>query len=222
MRIRDEDYVEVAKETVKKAPSNFMNGIIVLAPIAITIFVVKTLLDITEGFGILIPQYFPEIKYFPGLGLISILIFIFVIGWIFSFGAMKYVLRFGEWFLGKIPFVKFIYYSVKQFSKAVFESDSMFEKVVLVPYHQSKAIGFLMSDPPKFLRDQIGHDYVCVFVPWSLNMTSGTNIFVKRSDVVYLDIDSKSALQYMLTAGTVMPTPTKKKIDADETYIQNS
>ena len=216
--MKDEEHDQPAKKPL----SNFMNGIIVLTPIAITFLIVEQLLKITEGIGEMIPEYIPQIQYFPGLGLISIVVFIFAVGWISSFGAMKYLLQFGEWFLSKIPFVKFIYYSVKQFSKAVIESNSMFEKVVLVPYHQSKAIGFLMTNPPKFLRDQIGHDYVCVFVPWSLNMTSGTNIFVKRSDVVYLDIDSKSALQYMLTAGTVMPTPAQKKNDdPDEKYIQN-
>ena len=36
-------------------------------------------------------------------------------------------------------------------------------------------------------------------------MTSGTNLFVRKSDVIYLDISSESALQYMLTAGAVMP-----------------
>ena len=36
-------------------------------------------------------------------------------------------------------------------------------------------------------------------------MTSGTNLFVKKSDVIYLDISNESALQYMLTAGAVMP-----------------
>lgn len=36
-------------------------------------------------------------------------------------------------------------------------------------------------------------------------MTSGTNLFVRKKDVIYLDISSESALQYMLTAGAVMP-----------------
>ena len=36
-------------------------------------------------------------------------------------------------------------------------------------------------------------------------MTSGTNLFVPKKDVIYLDISSESALQYMLTAGAVMP-----------------
>jgi uncharacterized membrane protein len=81
----------------------------------------------------------------------------------------------------------------------------MFEHVVLVPFHQSKALGFIMADVPQTLKAELGEDYVCVFVPWSLNMTSGTNLFVPKKDVIYLDISSESALQYMLTAGAVMP-----------------
>ena len=81
----------------------------------------------------------------------------------------------------------------------------MFDHVVLVPFHQSRALGFVMAEVPAVLREKLGDDYVCVFVPWSLNMTSGTNLFVKKSDVIYLDISNESALQYMLTAGAVMP-----------------
>ena len=85
----------------------------------------------------------------------------------------------------------------------------MFEHVVLVPFHQSKALGFIMADVPQTLKTELGDDYVCVFVPWSLNMTSGTNLFVLKKDVIYLDISSESALQYILTAGAVMPRKVK-------------
>ena len=125
---------------------------------------------------------------------------------------MRRVIRYGEALVGKIPVVKFIYNSVKHLSTAVFESNSMFDHVVLVPFHQSKALGFLMADVPDALKEKLGDDYVCVFVPWSLNMTSGTNLFVKKSDVIYLDISSESALQYMLTAGAVMP----QKLEAED------
>jgi uncharacterized membrane protein len=44
-----------------------------------------------------------------------------------------------------------------------------------------------------------------VFVPLSLNMTAGVNIFVAKQDVIALDVTSESALQYVLTAGAIMP-----------------
>ena len=146
----------------KRFSRRFINGLIILVPLAITIFVVLETLHFTEGIlGKHLPFYFPVIK--------------------------------------------FIYNSVKHLSTAVFESNNMFDHVVLVPFHQSQALGFIMADVPQTLKDKLGDDYVCVFVPWSLNMTSGTNLFVKKSDVTYLDISSESALQYMLTAGAVMP-----------------
>ena len=36
-------------------------------------------------------------------------------------------------------------------------------------------------------------------------MTSGTNLFVKKSDVIFVDIKAEDALRFMLTAGAVKP-----------------
>lgn len=182
----------------------FINGLILLVPLAITFFVIDETLEFTEG---VLGKHLPF--YFPGMGLITLLAIIYLAGWASSYWATRRLISLGEKLLGKIPVVKFIYNSVKHLSTAVFESNSMFEHVVLVPFHQSKALGFIMADVPQALEDQLGDDYVCVFVPWSLNMTSGTNLFVAKKDVIYLDISSESALQYMLTAGAVMPKKIK-------------
>ena len=182
----------------KKISDQFLNGLIVLIPPAITAAVVIWLLDLTEG---KLAQYLP-VK-FPGAGLITILLTIWLVGFISEHTILKNIIQLGEYLLDKVPVVKFIYSSVKQFSKAVFESNSSFQKVVLIPYHQSLALGFLMNNIPDAVRDKLGDDYVCVFVPWSLNMTSGTNLFMKKSDVIYIDMKPEDALQFMLTAGTI-------------------
>ena len=196
----------------KRISRRFINGLIILVPLAITVFVVLETLHFTEG---VLGKHLPF--YFPGMGLITLLLVIYLTGWASTYWAARRLIGIGEKLLGKIPVVKFIYNSVKHLSTAVFESNNMFDHVVLVPFHQSQALGFIMADVPQTLKDKLGDDYVCVFVPWSLNMTSGTNLFVKKSDVTYLDISSESALQYMLTAGAVMPkrispvVPTEKK-----------
>lgn len=184
----------------KRISRRFVNGLILLVPLAITCFVVLETLNFTEG---VLGKHLPF--YFPGMGLITMLLVIYLAGWASTYWAGRRLISIGETLLGKIPVVKFIYNSVKHLSTAVFESNNMFDHVVLVPFHQSQALGFIMADVPQTLKDKLGDDYVCVFVPWSLNMTSGTNLFVKKSDVTYLDISSESALQYMLTAGAVMP-----------------
>lgn len=184
----------------KRISRRFVNGLILLVPLAITVWVVGEMLHFTEG---VLGQHLPF--YFPGLGLITLLLVIYLTGWASSYWVTRRIIRVGEAVLGRIPVVKFIYNSVKHLSTAVFESNNMFDKVVLVPYQQSKALGFVMADVPEALQDALGDEYICVFIPWSINMTSGTNIFVRKQDVIYLDISSESALQYMLTAGAVMP-----------------
>lgn len=184
----------------KRISRRFVNGLIILVPLVITLLVVEEALHFTED---ILGKHLPF--YFPGMGIITVLLVIYFVGWLSSYWIMRRLIHLGESLLGKIPVVKFIYNSVKHLSTAVFESNNMFDHVVLVPFHQSKALGFIMADVPPVLKEKLGDDYVCVFVPWSLNMTSGTNLFVRKQDVIYLDISSESALQYMLTAGAVMP-----------------
>lgn len=186
------------KTLASKISEDFLDGLIVLMPPVITIFVVMWILNLTES---TVGKYIP--LKIPGIGLITIIFTIWLVGFITGNRLAQKIISIGEWFLNKIPVVKFIYSSVKQFSQAVFDSESSFQNVVLVPYHQSLALGFLIDNIPAPVKEKLGDEYVCVFVPWSLNMTSGTNLFVKKSDLIHVEMKSEAALQYMLTAGTV-------------------
>jgi uncharacterized membrane protein len=187
---------------MKDLSKYFINGLIVIVPIAITTFVVMEILDITEN---LLGRHLP--LKFPGLGLIAVLAIILAIGWLSSHWITIRLIGYGERILSTIPFIKFIYNSVKQLSTAVFESQNMFKQAVLVPFPHTgaKALGFVMSELSTPIARNLGEESVCVFIPMSLNMTAGFNIIVPRRDIIPLDVTSESALQYILTAGTVMP-----------------
>ena len=198
---------EKEKSLAGKISEQFMNGIIIVAPPAITAVVVMWILNITENqIGVEIEKYL-NIHFF-GLGLICILIFIWLIGFIFGHTFPQKIIKYGEHLLDKIPIVKFIYGSVKQVSKALFESDSSFQRVVLVPYNGALVMGFLMKNIPEAVHEKLGEGYVCVYMPWSLNMTAGLNLFVKRSELILLDMELEDGLQFILTAGTT----SKKRI----------
>ena len=186
------------KSFTEQISSSFFKGLLIVAPPAITVFVVTWLFDLTER---LISKYLP-VK-FPGLGLILVLVAIWIVGVLSGNYFSKKILGFFESLLGKIPIVKVVYRSVKQVSKAVLETDSMFKSVVLVPYNQSYVMGFLLLNMPEPIREKLGDEYVCVYMPWSMNMTAGMNFFVKRSEVIMLDMLPPDALQFILTAGTI-------------------
>ena len=180
----------------------FFDGLIVIVPPVITVFIVMWILDLTEGnIGKEINEYLGT--NLPGIGLIMILFSILAVGFFTANNLAKKIIALGEILVDKIPVVKFIYSSVKQFSRAILTSNSAFKHVVLVPYHQSWTLGFLMTNVPPQIREKLGVDYVSVFVPWSLNMTSGTNLFVRRQDIIFVNMKSEDALQFMLTAGTI-------------------
>jgi len=91
----------------------------------------------------------------------------------------------------------------------------MFSQVVLIPYPSPgmKTIGFLMPKPSKVIAPYLSKDeeYESVFLPWSLNMTSGFNVFIPKKDIIFTDISVEDAFQYILTAGGVMPGADIKK-----------
>lgn len=180
----------------------FLDGLIVLVPPAITVFVVAWILGLTEGtLGRILNAHLGT--KIPGLGLVTIMVAVLIVGFVAGNNFAQKIIQLFEWLLDKIPVVKFIYSSVKQISKAVLESNSAFKHVVLVPYQSAYALGFLMTNVPTAIREKMGVDYVCVYMPWSLNMTAGVNLFVKRRDVVFVNMKPEDALQFILTAGTV-------------------
>ena len=192
----DED--NKTKSFTEQISSSFFKGLLIVVPPAITVFVVTWLFELTED---TIGKYLPA--KIPGAGLAIVLVGIWIVGVLSGNFLSKKILEFFDGLISKIPVVKFIYKSVKQVSKAVFESDSMFKSVVLVPYQKSYVLGFQILNVPEPVREKLGDDYVCVYMPWSMNMTAGMNFFVKKSDVIQLDMLPQDALQFILTAGTI-------------------
>ena len=192
----DED--KKPKSFKEQVSSSFFRGLLIVVPPAITVFVITWLFELTENsIGKILP-----VKV-PGVGLLIVLAVIWIVGVLSGNFLSKAVIEFFDALIGKIPIVKFIYGSVKQVTKALFESDSAFKNVVLVPYQRGYVLGFLLLTKPEPVREKLGDDYVCVYVPWSMNMTAGMNLFVKKSEVISVDMLPPDAFQFILTAGTI-------------------
>ena len=196
----------IYRRAMRQVSRRFVNGLLVLVPVIITLLVIDWTLRFTEG---VLGQYLPF--YFPGMGIITLVLIIYLVGWASTNWALAKLISLGETMIGTIPFVKFIYTSVKRLSEAVLDSSSNFKRVVHVPYQGARALGFVMADLPPRFQSAMGGGYICVFIPWSLNMTSGTTLLVKEEDAVTINIPKEEALQYMLTAGAMMPLADVKK-----------
>ncbi len=181
----------------------FVNGMLVVVPVTITISVVMGLIHAADAF---IAGRF-AVTLPTGIGIFIILGLILIVGWLSTYWLTRKFVEWGEQILGTIPIIKTIYSSVKQMSAAVFDSSKLLQQAVLVPYPHPgvKSLGFMMSEVEEPLKSVLPEDTVCVYIPASINMTAGFNIFVPLKDVIRLDITPESALQYVLTAGASMP-----------------
>jgi uncharacterized membrane protein len=187
----------------------FITGLLIWIPLAITIWVLG--LIVTTMDAVLPPRFQPEALFgfrIPGLGFLLTLLIVFGTGVLASNILGQRLVSLGETLLGRIPFVKNIYSSVKQVSDTLFTpGGKAFRKALLVQYPREGTwtIAFLTGAPGGDVANHLHGDYLSVYVPTTPNPTSGFFLMLKRSDVVELDMSVDEALKYVISMGVVAP-----------------
>ena len=190
----------------------FITGLLILVPLAITLWVLNLVVGTLDQSLLLLPEQYRPKKLFgfdiPGLGTILTIVIVFLTGLLTNNLVGNYVVKLWEKLLHRIPIVNSLYSSVKQVSDTLFSSSgNAFRKAVLVPYpHQNSwTIAFLTGVPGGDAANHLVGDYVSVYVPTTPNPTSGFFLMMKRSDVVELDMSVDAALKYIVSMGVVAP-----------------
>lgn len=190
----------------------FITGLLILVPLAITLWVLNLVIGTLDQSLLLVPKRFRPDSLFgfdlPGLGTILTIVIVFLTGLLTNNLVGNYVVRMWEKLLQRIPIVNSLYSSVKQVSDTLFSSSgNAFRKAVLIPYpHQNSwTIAFLTGVPGGDVANHLVGDYVSVYVPTTPNPTSGFFLMMKRSDVVELDMSVDAALKYIVSMGVVAP-----------------
>ncbi len=189
-------------------------GLLVWVPLGITIWVLAFLIGTLDQTMLLLPESIrPEALFgfhIPGLGVVLSAAILLLTGAVAAnfFGAR--LIGFWEALLGRIPFVKSIYSSVKQVSDTLLsEKGNAFRKALLVEYPApgSWTIAFLTGTPASEVATYLPGEHVSVYVPTTPNPTSGFFLMLPRSRVHELDMTVDEALKYIISMGVVAPRP---------------
>ena len=196
----------------------FITGLLILVPLAITVWVLSLVINTMDQSLLLLPENWrpKHVLGFniPGLGTILTFAIVVLTGLLTNNLIGNYLVRLWERLLHRIPVVSSLYGSVKQVSDTLFSSSgNAFRKAVLVPYphEHSYTIAFLTGVPGGDVANHLSGDFVSVYVPTTPNPTSGFFLMMERSRVVELDMTVDAALKYIVSMGVVAPEhlPTK-------------
>jgi len=187
-------------------------GMLVWAPLGITIWVIDFLVTTLDQTLLLVPGPLrPEalIGYrIPGLGVLLSFLILFVTGVFAANFLGQRLIKMWEGVLGRIPFVKSIYSSVKQVSDTVLsDQGTAFRKALLVEFPRPGCwtIAFLTGAPADAVVDHLSGEHVSVYVPTTPNPTGGYFVMVPKTAVRELDMSVDDALKYIISMGVVAP-----------------
>lgn len=190
----------------------FITGLLIWVPLAITAWVLSLIVRTMDQSLLLLPQAIhPEQLlglYIPGIGALLTLLVVFLTGLITANIVGQKLVRFWEGVLARIPVVKSIYYSVKQVSDTLFSGSGVaFRKVLLVryPHPEAWSVAFQTGHPARDVADLLPDEHVGVFIPTTPSPVNGFFFFVKRKDVIELDMNVDEALKYIVSMGVVAP-----------------
>jgi len=203
--------------------SSFLTGLVIAAPIWITIYVTLAFISFIDDFVTpLIPaQYNPETYLpfsIPGLGVVIVFVLLTLLGALTANLFGRSIINFGEKLVDRMPVVRNIYNALKQiFETVVSQSESSFQEVGLIEYPRKGlyAICFITTSTGGEIQSRIDEDSVSVFLPTTPNPTSGFLLFVPRNAIQLLDMTVEEGAKLVISAGLVEPTPrgTVPKID---------
>jgi uncharacterized membrane protein len=185
----------------------FITGLLIWVPLGITLWVLDLLIGTMDQTLTVLPLEWQPKAWLgvriPGLGVILTLLVIVLTG---VFGANFFgqkIIDFWERQLTRIPVVKSIYGSVKQVSDTLLSGNGhAFRKVLLVryPHPQAWSMAFQTNVPDEVVHT-LSDEYVAVFIPTAPSPVNGFYFFVKKSEVIELNVSVDRALKYIVSMG---------------------
>jgi uncharacterized membrane protein len=184
-------FLSLSKMKNRSLPTYFFRGLLFVVPVALTIYIIvvcirwlDSLIDISV----------------PGLGLLTIVASITLIGYLASTLLAAPLFRLLEEVLTKLPLVNIIYSSLKDLISAFVGDKKKFDRPVLVALSEDLTIrkpGFITQND----LSQLGLiDQVAVYLPHSYNF-SGNLFIVPTQYVTPINASSTEIMKFIVSGG---------------------
>lgn len=191
----------------------FLTGLLVAGPAGITLYLTWSLVSWVDSW---VKPYLPfrtnPDNYLPfavpGFGLMVAAFVITLIGFLTANIVGRTLFSYSEHLLHRMPVVRNLYKGLKQiFASVLAERGSSFKQAALLQFPREGAwtVGFVAAPTKGEVAEKIpgGEDLLTVYVPTTPNPTGGYLLFVKRSEVILLDMSVEDAAKLVISFGLV-------------------
>jgi len=211
----------------------FLTGFIVCAPLAITVYIVWSLIGWVDSWvRPYIPHRYDPDAYLPfhipGYGLVVAVVGITLIGFLTANIVGRSIVVFGERLLNRMPLVRGVYKALKQIFETVLSNKSdMFRTVGMVEYPRKGvwSLVFVAGEKETEINarlDKEGDPLLAVFMPCTPNPTTGFLMYVPKSEVIVLDMSIEDGAKLIVSAGLVAPEYKRKVIGVNGETIEGT
>jgi uncharacterized membrane protein len=188
---------------MKQLGSILLKGLVTILPIGLTIYFVYWLGVTTEELlSKPIKWVLDDANYWPGMGLVTGFLILFLVGLAVNAFIVRRVLGVGEELLLRVPVVKTVYSAIRDMTRLVNTEKKKgdLDRVVTLDYGPGKLIGFVTQEHANTLGIGGGEDLVAVYLPMSYQI-GGYTLYVSRKQLHETDLTVEQAMRIVLTGG---------------------
>ena len=188
----------------------FLTGLLVLAPVVITGYVVwKLFVFVDHLLGTTLRGEYIRPGGIPGLGFLTVLVIIIVTGALANNFLGRSLGGIFEGMVLRVPFLRGLYLLLKEVGEAILsDRKSAFQRVVLAPFPGPGvySIGLVTSSLPGSINETTGETLEGVFIPHPPNPTTGNLVYYPPDQLIATNLRVEQAIKLVVSGGVVMPT----------------
>lgn len=174
----------------------FVKGLLFVIPLALTIYIIASAITFVDG---LLSSRIPILSLVPGSGLVIVLVSITFIGILATYLITEPISNYFLSLLERVPLLKLIYSSIRDFMESFFGEKKKFNEPVIVQINDYglKRVGFItQKDLSKFdLEGEVG-----VYFPNSYGIM-GEYYIIPADKVKPLNMNPADVMKYVVSGG---------------------
>jgi len=196
----------------------YLAGILVLAPTALTLWVVWSLFVFFDN--ILGNQLREQGISVFGLGFVLLNVVLLLLGWLAAsfFGRRAFSLW--DRVMHRVPLINKIYATLRQIAELFLGPGraGSFGRVAVVefPSPGSWGLGFVTAVKSSEAGENVGKPLCSVFIPSAVNPTTGFLLLVPEDRVRYLQMTAEQAMKMIVSAGAIVPAVPAEKAPVEK------